>query len=529
MALATLVGGTRSAKEARDLLAATPRLRNLPPLHRDQLFVLMRRLYRRDGGIDALRPDLLGEQLVAEAPAADDELLDVALGPASPSAAARHALTVLTRLAQHAPAERQWLKAGLQRHLSLRLREAVEVGMETGSPLPELLAEVIAQAPRSASLAAVNELRIAIPKETANLTTLAAEVARLHVSFVEDKGNRKGRKALARLLAAYESLAHRLRGSGQFKEAADASVQAVRWARAATKSGSDADRRVLGSLLINASIDLSRIGDHTITLSRAEQAEAIWGELAARQPEAHRPDWAASLVNLANRLSDLGRFEGALAQAQQAEAIWRELAARQPDAHRADWATSLGNLARRLSNLGRFEEALAQAEQAEAIRRELAARQPDAHRPDWASSLDNFANRLGDLGRFEEVLVQAEQAEAIWRELAARQPDAHRSAWAISLGHLAITLNHLGRFEEALAQAEQAEAIRRELAARQPDAYSTDWAWTSGQPRRRASPMRPGSRRGTTHRPRSRAVLASRDTASRNSAHLPRYDAAAHS
>jgi hypothetical protein len=41
-------------------------------------------------------------------------------------------------------------------------------------------------------------------------------------------------------------------------------------------------------------------------------------------------------------LSDLGRFEEALERAQQAEQLRREMAARQPDTYDADWARSLG-------------------------------------------------------------------------------------------------------------------------------------------------------------------------------------------
>jgi hypothetical protein len=105
IALLTLLGGTDSAREAKIAIRRTPRLGCIPPDVRDHLFDLLRRLYRRGGGLSGLQPDLLGEHLVAAALARDDELIDVALEEASSSRQAVNALTVLTRLAKRDHAE----------------------------------------------------------------------------------------------------------------------------------------------------------------------------------------------------------------------------------------------------------------------------------------------------------------------------------------------------------------------------------------------------------------------------------------
>jgi hypothetical protein len=55
VALLTLVGGADSAREAKVAIRRTPRLGGNPPNVRDQLFDLLRRLYRRGGGV-AARP-----------------------------------------------------------------------------------------------------------------------------------------------------------------------------------------------------------------------------------------------------------------------------------------------------------------------------------------------------------------------------------------------------------------------------------------------------------------------------------------
>ncbi|MBI2886741.1 MAG: tetratricopeptide repeat protein [Chloroflexi bacterium] len=152
---------------------------------------------------------------------------------------------------------------------------------------------------------------------------------------------------------------------------------------------------------------LKEQGDVFYSLRRYEEAVGVY----------HRalkllPGDPALLNNLGSVLSDLGRREEALAPAQEAVALYRELAARRPEAFRPDLAGSLNNLANRLSELGRREEALAPAQEAVALRRELAARQPEAFRPDLAGSLNNLAAFLSALGRREEALAPAQEAVA---------------------------------------------------------------------------------------------------------------------
>jgi tetratricopeptide (TPR) repeat protein len=221
---------------------------------------------------------------------------------------------------------------------------------------------------------------------------------------------------------------------------------------------------------------LSALGRREPALAAAQEAVALYRELAGQRPDAFRPDLATSLSNLANMLSDLGRREPALAAAQEAVAIRRELAGQRPDAFRPDLAGSLNNLARTLIDLGRREPALAAAQEAVAIRRELAGQRPDAFRPDLAGSLNNLAYTLSALGRREPALAAAQEAVAIRRELAGQRPDAFRPDLAGSLNNLANTLSALGRREPALAAAQEASALHRELAGQRPDAFRPDLA-----------------------------------------------------
>ncbi len=118
----------------------------------------------------------MGETLVSEVLARDDELLDVALSERNSREEIRQALTVLTRLGRRVREEQTWLRRALERHLAEITEEALYVGVETGSPLPEIYAEVIRHAETRARRRAVDSLRIKLPKETTNLKSLGVEV-----------------------------------------------------------------------------------------------------------------------------------------------------------------------------------------------------------------------------------------------------------------------------------------------------------------------------------------------------------------
>lgn len=99
LTLLTLTGGANTAAQARGQIALVPALRGADQATRDAIQALAHSFYPLGGGIDALRPDILGERLVARELARDDELLDLALGDESDGATRAATLVVLTRLA----------------------------------------------------------------------------------------------------------------------------------------------------------------------------------------------------------------------------------------------------------------------------------------------------------------------------------------------------------------------------------------------------------------------------------------------
>jgi tetratricopeptide (TPR) repeat protein len=476
MALLTLYGGKRSAKEAKAILERAPAMSQIEASDHARIFEVLRQLYDWDGGLRGLQPDILGEALVSEAFDRDDELLDSAFLEATTREDVRSALTVLTRLGRRVPDAQRWLRRVLQRRLRSLSEDAMYVGMETGAPMPDILAEVVKTAERHERHRTVDLLRSKFPKETFNLTNLDVEIRRQAVAFLEDKKTGKGAKRDIALAEALGSLSVALRKKGQLEEAARAAIESSRYASAAFRSDKEQDRRRFAPVLNNLGVCLSDVGQFDEALKAAEKAEGLWRSLAEKQPDAYTADWATSLSNLGSRLRDVGRFDDALKAVEKGEGLLRSLAEKQPDAYTADWARFLGNLGVHLSGAGRFEEALRTVEKAEVLERSLAVKQPEAYTEDWARSLGNLGNRLRDVGWFNEALEAAEKAEGLWRSLAEKQPDTYTADWTRSLHNLGSHLHDVGRFEDGLKAAEQAEGLWRALAEKQPDAYTADWA-----------------------------------------------------
>ena len=474
----TLIGGTRSAADTKQVIRLTPLLREAAPLVRDRLFQLLRPFYGRDGGTHGVEPDLLGERLVAEALAKDDELLDVVF--ASPDHTAervRYAYTVLTRLARHGQHERQWLQRALERHLQHTTDDAMAVAMETGAPMPAMMAEVLKNPRTPARQKLINALRVQVPKETVNLLEFAVTIAEQHVALLTKKGSKKNFTVRLNAKDAYALLASRYQATGRFTEALGALQQALDFALAfASSKPSDANQQMLAEVYMSLAELYAKTGHFREALKSAQRAESILRTLARKLSGVYRPAWANALLNLGNRLGAVGRYGEALECTQQAEHIHRELAQAQPEVHRPAWAATLHNLGNCLGEVGRYAEALACTQQAEHIHRELAQAQPEVYRPDWAQALHNLGNCLGEVGRYREALECTQQAEHIQRELVQAQPEVYRPDWAQALHNLGVCLGEVGRYGEALACTQQAEHIHRELAQAQPEVYRPTWA-----------------------------------------------------
>lgn len=196
VAILTLINGTQSAKEAKEILVATPRLRHLDQPARDRLFDLLRRLYPRGSGIDALRPDLLGERLVRACLTKDGEIIEEILDTNKHPDWIASTLTVLTRIAQHG--ERRWLEAALQPgNLTIRLVErAMSVAVAVGDPLGSVLADSLRNASRKTWRGIVNHMAVKIPEQTIALSSFSEVILTRKIELLEEGIGKSDRKSV---------------------------------------------------------------------------------------------------------------------------------------------------------------------------------------------------------------------------------------------------------------------------------------------------------------------------------------------
>ena len=102
---------------------------------------------------------------------------------------------------------------------------------------------------------------------------------------------------------------------------------------------------------------LSHAGRPAEALPMAEEAVAIYRELAATNPGRYRPNLAESLGDLGGCRVMLGRAD-AVPVLEEAVAIYRELAVTNPGRYRSTLANSLHNLGYGFAELARPDDAL---------------------------------------------------------------------------------------------------------------------------------------------------------------------------
>lgn len=388
LAIATLAGGFATAKDARSYWDQVDK-EVLSPAQFNQLFDTLKPLYPSKQGLQAVRPDLLGEALVAkilQKPVAM-QILQAVLGKDATSSVRLHALTVLARLSNHYPELNEILSEAFVQNFSSFWQEFLRVAKETPSDLP-LLAEVaFTRLPMSTKSQLAGSLTIQMqPGESVQLAIFDCLVR----GYLTDKLREKNRKKPSDMQVCCD----------------------------------------FAGGLSNFAISLSNVGQSEEALACAKQALEIYQRLASENPDRFEADFATSLSNYASFLSEAGRNDEALNLAKRALAIRQRLPSKKnPYRFESDLAASLGNYANRLSDAGRNDEALVFAKQAFGIDQRLASKNPDRFESDFAASLSNYAHRLSEAGRIDEALAFVKQALEIRQRIASKNPDRFTEGW----------------------------------------------------------------------------------------------------
>lgn len=410
---------------------------------------------------------------------------------------ARHALTVLTRLAGRRPDETGKLAKALAGRLNKLGGIAVDVAIETGDPVGRVLAELLRDSPDpDLSRALVNR----IPGHTTALIEAAiviAEQARIgcqpedaprlaaeHATRLADAGRRSeslavAHQALNDARAAAVDLAPsvwaRLHGTcadalelnGRLAEAADHAEQAAALWRsvAADERHAAAPLVSLATALSRRASIASRRGEREAARSHALEAAALLADLQHRGEENTRRPLAACLSNLASFEVDLNLHDEAIGHQFEAIAHYRVLHDRDPDAFRAQLAISCNNLANSLSLMRRFGDAVPLAREAVEYFELLARGRPRTFGEYLAIALNTLSNRLSDVSDSTAAIEASRRSVELLRELLPQAQEALEPVLARSLHSLAYRLYEVRQLDEALSVAGEAIAIRTRLLA----------------------------------------------------------------
>jgi tetratricopeptide (TPR) repeat protein len=404
LALTTLAGGFATPKAAEPYWVKA-RGRVLSTGEFNSLFRALAMLYPGTQGLQALRPDLLGEALVAQAllrPGADT-LLDAVLTSNATQPIRRNALTVLARLSTQRPDLRETLVDPLSRQFSHCCKDVVAVSAETTSRLPELAELAFARLSSTSKSQVAGLLAPLFKEESVQLAGLGCLVS----EYLAEKSREKFEKKFGK------------------------PDQLVEYAQA----------------LATYAIALGRIGRYQQACAVGLKGLDLYRQLPVKDINRFEPDYARSLNNYASYLSDVGHYEEALEHSREALEIRKRLAEKNPDRFEPNYAMSLNNYAAHLREASQYEEALDRAREALEIHKRLAQKNQDRFEPDYARTLANYASRLSDVGQVEEALAHTREALEIHKRLAQKNPDrfandlfntvclAHFLAWLCDQGN----------------------------------------------------------------------------------------------
>ncbi len=362
-ALAVLAGGATDGAGLRRLVEAVPLARGLDAASAEAIARILTTLYPERPGLGVLKPDILGEELVAGELDRDHGLLAAALTEERSEAELVNAFTVLARLAARRPEQAPWLDAALALDPARLLAPALEAAKQFPEQLAGPLGRAWAGLPETERAALAPVLESRLPEHTVALRSFAVAVTQA-------------------LLAGPASVPE------------------------------EPER---ARILNNLSVRLAALGRREEALPAIEEAVALYRRLAARNPDAFEPDLATSLNTLSVRLAALGRRAEALAAIEEAVALYRRLAARNSAAFEPDLARSLSVLADRLEELGRTEEAIPCDE--EALRTLLPhfLKLPQAHAELMRAIAGDYLRRCRALGRAPDAELLAPVDEVLAR------------------------------------------------------------------------------------------------------------------
>ena len=302
------------------------------------------------------------------------------------------------------------------------------------------------------------------------------EAAQIQFSFGE------ARDFYERLINLAPTIEHRLmyarllQSLNDFKKAKTLYEKVLQELRELSKQNPEAYKPDVAATLNNLGALLYATNDLKQAQDYYEEALEIHRELAEQNPEAYKPDVATTLNNLGALLYATNDLKQAQDYYEEALEIHRELAKQNPEAYKPDVAITLNNLGILFSDTNKLKQAQDYYEEALEIRRELAEQNPEAYKPDVAITLYNLGNLLNATNDLKQAQAHNEEALKLYQDLAEQNPEAYKPNVAMTLNNLVILYLKLKKKGDAEKAYQGAYDIYQKLAGRHPGAYEIDYA-----------------------------------------------------
>jgi glycosyltransferase involved in cell wall biosynthesis len=446
----------------------------------NSLFREVATLYPGAQGLQALRPDLLGEALVAQAllRPLGDTLLDAVLDSSAGQLVRLNALTVVARISTQRADLDETLVAALARQYGNCGVDVVAVSTETASRLPKLAEAAFERLSSGMKSQVAVPLSKLLKEESVQLDGLGCLVfgylaRKARDQFEKKPGNLKRAVEYAKALDAFGL---HLRFSGDYKQACDVGASALQIFRRLIASDRQLGETRYAAAMGNYASSLREAGETEKARDHIWQVVQIYKRLAQTKPDWFEEAYAHSLRDYASVLRDLSQSEDAIEPALEGVEIYRRLVGKDPDQFEARYASSLIVYSNSLREIGQIGEAFEHTREALELFQRLSQKRPDRFEPSYATSLSNYAASLRDVGQDEESLQASLESLEIGRRLAQKNPERFESAYATYLNNHSVQLSDWGETAEALDLAREALAILKRLAQKNPDRFEAYYA-----------------------------------------------------
>lgn len=458
MTLSTLGGGLATEKEAWERLEDSHALLPDKPTF-VRLFRALCPLYPGRQGLQPLKPDLLGEALIASAMTnrGADQLVDSALATNVLNSKKEHALSVLTRASRLRPVLEDFLQYSLHRHFVNTWQHILKVGRETGSPLIETACRAFGDLQTAAKIQIASPLLARLGNSSVIWDALALLAAHANAEYANLKLEKSSPPHRDGARMAYaDALIKRAitrKNSGDFFGAENDAELSVNVLRKVKKSD-------IGELstycrsLNNAANRLNDISQYDKALTYAEEAHDVSSNLLRKTSTGEQSSTTLAKVRTPNSRAGISAKDRIHANI------------------RGMHAGVLGTLSSCHGNLGNFATSLEMIEQAVEIMEDLSREDPQTHKPSLATLIMNIGVVYADNRRLEEFLEYAKRAASIYEELSEERPDQYTETYAQALTNVGAAYSMLGIRDESVRNNTLALELLRPLATKRPERFS---------------------------------------------------------